>query len=145
MICPGEEGTPLPYTASPVRLLWSDLLLFISKMWALPGIFLPLNLDRTGPWDEFYPSLRNGFIVLLHVFLMIYQVALLASLPIMILFMIPALWILIYFAGAMLINYAIVMVGLNGFRRILVSQVPVTERPGHERECWFFINGIAAG
>jgi hypothetical protein len=63
----------------------------------------------------------------------------------MILFMIPALWILIYFAGAMLINYAIVMVGLNGFRRILVSQVPVTERPGHERECWFFINGIAAG
>ncbi|OQD82241.1 hypothetical protein PENANT_c022G03476 [Penicillium antarcticum] len=145
MICPGEEGTPLPYTASPVRLLWSDLVLFINKIWALPGIFLPLNLSRTGPWDEFYPSLRNGLIVVLHMFLMVYQVALLFSLPVMVLFMIPALWILIYIAGAFLLNYVIVMVGLNGFRRILISQVPVTERPGHERESWFYINGIAAG
>jgi hypothetical protein len=142
---PCEEGTPLPYTASPVRLLWSDLVLFINKIWALPGIFLPLHLGRNGPNDEFYLSLRNAFIVVIHIFLIVYQVAILVSLPVMVLFMIPALWILVYFAGALLINYVIVMVGLNGFRRILVSQVPVAERPGHDRECWFFINGIAAG
>ncbi|KAJ6078314.1 hypothetical protein N7467_008067 [Penicillium canescens] len=145
MTCLGEEGTPLPYTASPVRLLWSDLVLFVDKIWALPGIFLPLHLGHTGPWDEFYPSLHNGFIVVIHIFLMIYQVAILVSLPVMVLFMIPALWILVYFTGALLINYVIVMVGLNGFRRILVSQVPVAKRPGHDRECWFYINGIAAG
>ena len=145
MTCPCEEGTPLPYTASPLRLLWSDLVLFINKIWALPGIFLPLHLDSICPWDEFYPSFRNIFIVVIHIFLMVYQVAILVSLPVMVLFMIPALWILVYFAGALLINYVIVMVGLNGFRRILVSQVPVAERPGHDRECWFYINGIAAG
>jgi hypothetical protein len=34
---------------------------------------------------------------------------------------------------------------LNGFRRVLVSKVPVVEQPGHENERWLYINGIANG
>ncbi|KGO40638.1 hypothetical protein PEXP_071420 [Penicillium expansum] len=55
------------------------------------------------------------------------------------------LWILAYSAIAFTINHAIIMLMLNGFRRVLVSQVPVVEQPGHERERWLYINGIAAG
>jgi hypothetical protein len=95
--------------------------------------------------DELYPSIRNGVVVVTHVFLVVYQVAFLISLPIMVFCMIPGLWILTYAASAFAINYAIVMLVLNGFQQILVSQVPVAERPGHERERWLFINGIAAG
>ncbi|CAI7631010.1 unnamed protein product [Penicillium glandicola] len=141
----GKEGTPLPYTASPIKLLWSDLSLFISKIWALPGIFLPLYITRTRELDEFYPSFRNGATVLIHIFLVVYQLAFLLSLPIMLVCMIPGLWILIYLVIAFTTNYAIVMLMLNGFQRVLVSQIPVAERPGHERERWLYINGIAAG
>ncbi|KAJ5493561.1 hypothetical protein N7463_009648 [Penicillium fimorum] len=139
------EGTPLPYTASPIKLLWSDLALFVSKLWAFPGIFLPLNLARTHEWDEFYPSVRNGAIVLIHIFLVVYQLVFLLSLPIMVICMIPGLWILAYSVIGFTINYASVMLLLNGFQKVLVSQVPVVERPGHERERWLYINGIAAG
>ncbi|KAJ5970128.1 uncharacterized protein N7479_000046 [Penicillium vulpinum] len=145
MTCQGKEDTPLPYTASPIKLLWSDLSLFVSKIWALPGIFLPLHLARTHEFDEFYPSLRNGATVLVHIFLMVYQLVFLFSLPIMVICMIPGLWILTYSAIALTVNYAIVMLMLNGFQQILVSQVSVVERPGNERERWLYINGIAAG
>ncbi|KAJ5157972.1 uncharacterized protein N7500_007623 [Penicillium coprophilum] len=145
MACPGKEGTPLPYTASPIKLLWSDLSLFISKLWALPGIFLPLNIGRMHEWNEFYPSFRNGATVLIHIFLVAYQLVFLISLPIMVVCMIPGLWVLAYSVIGFTINYAIVMLSLNGFQQVLVSQVPVVERPGHERERWLYINGIAAG
>ncbi|KAJ5921827.1 hypothetical protein N7516_009530 [Penicillium verrucosum] len=145
MICPGKEGTPLPYTASPIKLLWSDLCLFVSKLWALPGILLPLDLAHTRELDELHPSLRNGATVLIHIFLVVYQLVFLLSLPIMVICMLPGLWILAYSTIAFTINYAIVMLMLNGFEQILVSQVPVVEQPGHERERWLYINGIAAG
>lgn len=78
------------------------------------------------------------------VFLTVGQVLFLLSLPFTIIFMIPALWILIYVATSLLLNYAICMLVLNGFRRVLVSRVPV-DNSGHEREQWFFINGVAGG
>lgn len=144
MAC-GEEDTPLPYTASPIKLLWSDLCLFVSLIRYLPGIFIPLHLCRTVPLDEFYPSMHNIFIVTVHLFLAVYQAVFLISLPLMIICMAPGLWILAYFAGGIAFNYAVVMLCLNGFERILVSKVPVAEQPGHDRERWLFINGIAAG
>ncbi|CAG7929708.1 unnamed protein product [Penicillium olsonii] len=145
MTCQGEEGTPLPYTASPIRLLWGDLCLFVSLIGHLPGIFIPLHLCRTGPLDEFYPSVHNIFIVAVHLLLAVYQVSFLISLPLMVLCMVPALWILAYLAIGLGLSYGAVMLFLNGFEQILVSKVPVAERPGHERECWLYINGIAAG
>jgi hypothetical protein len=95
--------------------------------------------------DELYPSLRNGATVLIHIFLVVYQLAFLLSLPIILICMVPGLWILAYAAIGFTINYAIVMLMLNGFQQVLVSQVPVIERPGHQQERWLYINGIAAG
>ncbi|KGO74953.1 hypothetical protein PITC_031910 [Penicillium italicum] len=103
------------------------------------------HADRTRELDELYPSLRNGAILLIHIFLVVYQLGFLLSLPILVICMLPGLWILVYSAIAFTINYAIVMLMLNGFQRILGSQVPVVEQPGHERERWLYINGIAAG
>lgn len=137
--------TPLPYTASPLRLLLSDICLVIRYAWALPGILLPLDLDRTTPLDELYPCVQNGVSVAMQVLLTIYQVLFLFSVPLGIVLMVPALWILVYIAGAMAINYAVCMLILNGRQRVLVSQVPVCKAPGTERERWFFINGVACG
>ena len=145
MTCQGEEGTPLPYTASPIRLLWGDLCLFVSLIGHLPGIFIPLHLCRTGPLDEFYPSVHNIFIVAVHLLLAVYQLSFLISLPLMVLCMVPALWILAYLAIGLGLSYGAVILFLNGFEQVLVSKVPVAERPGHERERWLYINGIAAG
>lgn len=144
----GQEGgdvTPLPYTASPLKLLWSDISLFVRSAWALPGILLPLRLAGTNSLDEFYPSFPDGADVAVHVFLVFYQLLFLLSLPIAILFLVPTLWILTYAAVAILINSAICFLTLNGWQRFLVSRVPVVERPGHEREHWIFVNGVAVG
>lgn len=139
------SATPLPYTASPLRLLLSDICLVIRYAWALPGIILPLDLARTMPLDELYPCLQSGISVVLQVFLTVYQVLFLLSVPLGIVLMVPALWIFVYIVGSVAINYAICMLVLNGQQRVLVSQVPVSETPGIERERWFFINGVACG
>ncbi|CAG8080936.1 unnamed protein product [Penicillium salamii] len=145
MTCQGEEGTPLPYTASPIRLLWGDLCLFVSLIGHLPGIFFPLHICRTDALDEFYPTIHNIFIVAVHIALAAYQVIFLASLPLLVLCMVPGLWILAYLVLGLALSYAVVMLLLNGFEQVLASRVPVAERPGHDRECWLYINGIAAG
>ncbi|KAJ5126511.1 hypothetical protein N7448_007290 [Penicillium atrosanguineum] len=139
-----RNATPLPYTASPLRLVLSDILLVFANAWASPELILPLCLGRTKSLDELHPSFQNGVSVVTQAFLTIGQVLFLLSLPLAIIFMIPALWIIIYIAASLLLNYVICMLVLNGFRRVLVSQVPV-DSPGHEREQWFFINGVAGG
>jgi hypothetical protein len=139
------NATPLPYTASPLKLVLSDICLFIQNAWALPDIVLPLCLRRTNPLDELHPSFQNGVSVLGQVFLTVGQVLFLISVPLAIVSMIPAFWIMIYVAICLLVNYVICTLLLNGFQRVLVSQVPVDEQPGHEREQWFFINGVVGG
>ena len=136
--------TPLPYTASPLRLVLSDIWLVLVNAWASPKLILPLCLGRTKSLDELHPSFQTGVSVVTQAVLTIGQVLFLLSLPLTIIFMIPALWIMIYVATSMLLNYVICMLVLNGFRRVLVSQVPV-DNSGHEREQWFFINGVAGG
>lgn len=137
------SSTPLPYTASPLLLFCRDILLFLRYAWALPGILLPLQFGQTTPFDELYPSFRCLVSVLTQVVLTIAQTAFLVSIPLMIIFLLPAGWILFYIFAGLALNYTICMFVLNGFERVLVSQVPVPTQPGHERECWFFINGVA--
>jgi len=139
------DVTPLPYTASPLKLLWSDFFLFFQSSWALPRVFLPLNLARTWPLDEFYPSWRDAGNVAVHAFLVAYQLLFFLSLPIVIIVLVPTLWVLAYITAALLLNRAICKLALNGFKPFLVSRVPVAERPGHEREHWIYVNGIAVG
>lgn len=140
-----SNATPLPYTASPLGLLWSDICHVIRYAWALPGIFLPLRLGRTGPLDELYLSFQGGLSMTTQVFLTVYQFLFLLSLPLTIICLVPALWILLYIAAALAMNYAICMFVLNGYQRVLVSKVPFVEQPDHAKERWFFINGVACG
>lgn len=139
------NATPLPYTASPIKLLLRDLCLFLRYSWALPGILLPLDLGRLTPLDELYPCLQSGISLVGQVLLTVSQILFLLSIPLAIVFMVPALSALVYVAAGVTANYAICMLILNGRQRILVSRVPVSETPGHARERWFFINGVAGG
>ncbi|KAJ5535622.1 hypothetical protein N7513_008808 [Penicillium frequentans] len=135
--------TPLPYTASPLKLLWDDLRLAVRYAWALPLVLFPLRLGNTDRLDELHPSPRNAISVGTQVFLTIFQVFFLFSIPFTVICMVPALWIFVYITVALTSNYVICMILLNGFRRVFVSQVPIPEQPVHTRERWFFINGIA--
>lgn len=139
------NATPLPYTASPIKLLLSDICLFLWYSWALPGILLPLELGRLTPLDELYPCLQSGISLVGQVLLTVSQVLFLLSIPLANVFMVPALSVLVYVAAGVTINYAICMLILNGSQRIRVSGVSVPETPGHARERWFFINGVAGG
>lgn len=138
-----SHAIPLPYTASPVRLLWSDICLVIRYAWALPGIFLPLNYGRTTPLDELHPNLPSTISFVAQVVLTVYQLLFLLSIPLGIVLMVPALWMLFYIAVNLLLNFAGCMLVLNGPQRILVSRVPLSDKPEHEGERWFFINGVA--
>jgi len=137
------NSTPLPYTASPIKLLWSDICLALQNAWSLPFAFFPLRLGRTDRLDELHPSLTTGISVGTQIVLIIFQVLFLLSIPIAVLLMIPTLWTLMCIASALTLNHVVCMVLLNGFSRVIVSQVRVPEQPSHPRERWFFINGIA--
>ncbi|KAF7720158.1 Uncharacterized protein PECH_007415 [Penicillium ucsense] len=137
--------TPLPYTASPPYLLWSDIRLVLRYAWALPMIFLPLHLRRTSSLDELQLSFQSIVSVLVHLFLAVFQLTFLLSLPLLAIFPVPVPWAIVYIAACVAFNYAICMTVLNGFERVLQSQAPVTEQPWQRKERWFYINGIACG
>ncbi|EDP56904.1 hypothetical protein AFUB_016260 [Aspergillus fumigatus A1163] len=140
-----KQDVPLPYTASPWKLLWADILLFLRSLWSLPGIILPLTPWNSGALDELYPSKENLWDIVVHVLLAIYQLIFLLSLPVLFILAFPALGIGIYMAVALTLNWVVCRFALNGSARILQSQVPVEHRPEHDREHWIFINGVGAG
>lgn len=137
------SSTPLPYTASPLLLFFRDTLLVLKYSWALPRILLPLQLGHTTPLDELYLSFGSLVSFLVQVVLTIAQIAFLVSIPLTIICQLPAFWIFVYIAVALSLNYVVCMFTLNGFERVLASNVPEPNKHGHERERWFFINGVA--
>lgn len=137
------SSTPLPYTASPLLLFCRDISLFLRYIWAIPGILLPLNLGQTTPLDELYPSLGGLVSFSVQLALTIAQIAFLISIPVLLLLLLPTAWIIAYVFAGFALNYLICLKLLNGTERVLVSQVPVSSPSDHERECWFFINGVA--
>ncbi|KAJ5578770.1 uncharacterized protein N7459_007734 [Penicillium hispanicum] len=139
------DTAPLPYTASPLKLLLEDFSLAFRYAWALPLVFFPLRIGQTSRLDELDPTFQSAMSLSLQMALSVSQILFLLSIPSLVILMIPALLILLYAVFNLAANYAICMFFLNGFGRVLVSQAPVSEQPGHERECWFFINGVATG
>ncbi|KAF7589229.1 hypothetical protein BBP40_004571 [Aspergillus hancockii] len=137
--------SPLPYTASPLKLLWFDILLVLKSIWSLPGILFPLTPWNSDELDELYPSKENIMEIIVHVCLTLCQVTFLLSLLVCLFFMVPALWISMYSATFIWVNRSICRLVFNGPETILESQVPVQESPGHEHERWIFINGVAVG
>ncbi|KAE8367277.1 hypothetical protein BDV27DRAFT_124081, partial [Aspergillus caelatus] len=134
---------PLPYTASPLALLWADILLVLKSLWSLPGILLPMT--PSGELDELYPSKENIVNLIAHVCLALCQVAFLLSVLGCFLLMVPALWISTYVVAFVWINRVICALIFNYSDEVIESKVPIEERPEHERERWIFINGVAVG
>lgn len=139
-----DDDVPLRYTASPLRLLCSDTLLGLRCLWALPKVFLPLAPWRSGKLDELYPSPENIFCLAVHGCLVVFQLGFLFSLPLCVIWMLPAVWIMAYAAVVLLVNHAICRFALNGPKRFLVSKV-LDPNPAHRRENWIFVNGMAIG
>ena len=133
---------PLPYTGSPLLLLYSDVVLFFRKIRFFLGIILPLNPCHSGKLDELYPSPANLKDIAIHIFLFVYQFVFIVTLPCSFAFPLALLAPYIFFVLGF--NY-LISKRLNGSKRFLESQVPVNARPGHEEEHWIFINGVAVG
>ncbi|TQB71584.1 hypothetical protein MPDQ_007443 [Monascus purpureus] len=139
------DDTPIPYTASPLQLLWGDVCLIFRNLRLLRKIVSPLRPCLSGTLDELGPSWENWFGVAVHVSLFILQIAFLLSLPICLALMVPAAWVIVYIAAVLVANNAVCNVVLNGKQRFLVSKGPSAQFPGHEREHWIFINGVSVG
>jgi hypothetical protein len=144
------SSTPLPYTASPLRLAWEDTILFckVTFVWpitaGLLSIVLPFWPLRSGPLDELYPSAANIWTITLHIVLIILQTIFLLSLAPLAFCGIPAALYFAYVCGFVLFNK--VLSGLiNGPRQQHVSSIDLSRYPSHDDERWIFINGVAVG
>ena len=137
--------TPLPYTASPSRLMWEDIRLFFRRAWYLPGVILPLTPCNSGDLDELYPSLSNIANLGFHAILSLLQILFLLSVPALIICMIPAFWVFAYIGGVIWANKVLCDLVVNRRPSILVSRYPEVEAPEHKHEHWVFVNGIACG
>ncbi|OJJ62736.1 hypothetical protein ASPSYDRAFT_129541 [Aspergillus sydowii CBS 593.65] len=137
--------TPLPYTASPLRLMWEDIRLFFRRAWSLPGVILPLTPCNSGDLDELYPSLSNIANLGFQAVLSLLQILFLLSIPVVIICMAPSFWVLAYTGGVIWANKALCDLVLNRRPSTLASRYPKVEAPEHKHEHWVFVNGIACG
>ncbi|KAL2795102.1 hypothetical protein BJX66DRAFT_337320 [Aspergillus keveii] len=138
-------ATPLPYTASPWKLLWEDILLVLRSLWAVLNVILPLTPYNSGDLDELYPSPRNIANLAFQLVISLLQVIFLISIPVLIICMAPTLWTCVYIGGIILANRALCDLLVNRRSTVLVSRFPEHEAPDHKGEHWVFINGIACG
>lgn len=144
---PSQKGTrnaavPLAWTSSPTRLLASDMKLLVKNLNNVPGILLPLTSKHF--LDELYPwSFMNMWTLTLHIFLVIYQLLFLLSIPVWFVIHGPAIWVAAYCACVLLFNKAVCLL-LNG-PAYLDSDVKAAFEEHHPKERWIFLNGVAVG
>ncbi|KAL2834759.1 hypothetical protein BJY01DRAFT_239020 [Aspergillus pseudoustus] len=138
-------ATPLPYTASPWKLLWEDIVLVLRSLWSVPNVILPLAPYNSGDLDELYPSLRNIANLAIQLVLSLLQVAFLISVPVLLICMAPTLWACAYIGAVLFVNRALCNLLLNRGSTVLESRLPSEEALKHKGEHWVFINGIACG
>jgi hypothetical protein len=91
--------------------------------------------------DELRSTPENLTILFVHGVLIIGQLGFITSLLFCV--MLPIMTFVVYFVGAMLVNFAICSY-LNGGNRLLISQTTIPPS-GPKDEYWVFINGVAAG
>ena len=137
-----SSTSPIPYTASPLLLLWSDIQLFFRYFSLIPGIVVPIKPWNSGALDELYPSLANIRDIVMHTILIFFQLFFILSMPL--LTIIPVWASLVYVAGVLLLTWLICK-PLNGSAIFLHSSVDLAEYPRHDDEKWIFVNGVAAG
>ena len=145
-----ESSKPLPYTVSPLRLLWQDTLLFFRITFVVPitdgllSIVLPVTPLRSGPLDELYPSAANIYAITIHTILIVVQLGFIFSLLPLAFCGLPVPFYAAYLIGFVVINHAVSGL-LNGKPKTYLSQVDLSDWPRHDDEKWFFINGVAVG
>ena len=136
-----STSTPIPYTGSPLLLVFSDLILLLRNAWSIPGILIPITTDSSTPLDELYPSSQNFLSLFLHGVLLLFEGTFLLTLPVVI--ALPVWMVLLYGVGVWLVVW-VVSRGLNGKGEEMWSNVDLGDEQ-HEGECWIFVNGVAVG
>ena len=142
-----SSTAPPTYRSSPLHLLWSDIKLFFSYAYTLPGIVVPLGPWESGALDELYPSLANIFDITVHMVLIASQLAVLVSIPICIVTPVPLGVFILYLAVWFSLNYIFCLV-INGRKPSLLSRTDLGSggfQEKHEDEQWIFLNGVAVG
>lgn len=133
---------------NPFHLVWTDILSVFKLINLLPLIVFPLRPCISGPLDELYPTWPNIRDITLHTFLIISQLSLIVTLPIMTVlwWFIPGI-VHVVFCVLFAAHTLFVMRLLNGGRRTeCLVGLPDDQKPvNDESELWFFINGIATG
>ncbi|KAI9840115.1 MAG: hypothetical protein M1837_001919 [Sclerophora amabilis] len=137
-----SSTTALPYTTSPLGLVWYDVKLGFSLILAMPLIVWPLKPWDSGPLDELYPSKENLSDLFMHALLMIFQTIFLLSIPCCV--ALPLAVFLLYILAALVINATLCKI-LNGSKTYFESSVELEDVSRHADEKWIFLNGVAAG
>lgn len=97
----------------------------------------------SGELDELYPSLKNIFCIVVHVILVVLQLAFILVLPMAII--LPIWMAVLGFGGFMLLNWGLCKL-LNGRGITFHSDEKYAQaRPEHAHEQWVFLNGVAVG
>lgn len=140
----GESVINYAYTDFPWRLLAKDVYYFFAYCWALPWVVFPLHPFESGELDELYPSRMNIFCIVVHLFLFVFQLVFLVTLPFAIFF--PAWMGVAGVVGFHFLNRLVCML-LNGTEGIIFQsdEKYAKSRPEHEHEQWVFLNGVSVG
>ncbi|KAF2146735.1 uncharacterized protein K452DRAFT_282924 [Aplosporella prunicola CBS 121167] len=134
-----DVSAPLPWTGNPWQLVWGDIRLFFAVIGYLPVIFFPFSKN---PGDETYPEWNNVVQIGWQIFLVIYQVAFVLSLPFCL--AVPLGWFIVYCVTAICLNIPIWWI-VNGFDPTVQSQPKIASDKEHPDEYWIFINGVSVG
>jgi hypothetical protein len=139
----GADQTPISYTSTPLKLLWYDIKLSLSKITATFGIIRPMHFGAdASPWDELYPNVQNVTSMVLHTILIIAQSVFLVSLPFFV--FAPVLAFVAYIVGFMTFNMLTCTL-LNGSKLKVYPSVEVDREGQFSHEYWIFINGVSVG
>lgn len=139
---------PSDVDRNPFRLVWIDILSVFQYSRLLPLIVIPLRPCISGKLDELSATWRNTRDIFLQAVLIISQLLLLITSPIMavLYWFVPGI-VHVVFCVLFTVSTLLVMRLLNGGPRTeCLVGLPDGEPPvNDESELWFFINGIATG
>ncbi|CAL3968166.1 unnamed protein product [Diplocarpon coronariae] len=139
---------PADVDRNPFRLVLDDLVSVLHLRNLLARIILPLGPLISEELDELYPSWSNIQDLTLHAILLVTQLTLIISLPVLgiIFWLVPGI-VPVIFVVTFWVATWIVMRLLNGWptTECLVGLPDGLEPVNDEKELWFFINGVATG
>jgi hypothetical protein len=139
---------PSDVDRNPFRLVWIDILSVFQYSRLLPLIVIPLRPCISGKLDELSATWRNTRDIFLQAVLIISQLLLLITSPIMavLYWFVPGI-VHVVFCVLFTVSTLLVTRLLNGGPRTeCLVGLPDGEPPvNDESELWFFINGIATG